>query len=45
MVKFVVVELTYFGSNFRFDVEVAYLQLIIILVIDDVSINSKTLFD
>jgi hypothetical protein len=39
------VEPTHPGSNPRFDVGVVYLRLIIILVIDDVPINSDALFD
>jgi hypothetical protein len=45
MVRFFVVEPTHPNSNPRFDVGVAYLRLIILLVLDDVPIDSKTLFD
>jgi hypothetical protein len=45
MVMFVVVELTHLDSNLRFDVCVIYLRLIILLVVDDVSVNSDALFD
>jgi hypothetical protein len=45
MVMFLVVKSTYIDSNFRFDVDVAYLWLIIFSVVDDVSINSDTLMD
>jgi hypothetical protein len=33
------------GSNFRFDVGVAYLRLIILSVVGDVPVDSETLFD
>jgi hypothetical protein len=45
MVRFLVVEPTHPSSNLRFDVSVAYLRLIILLVVDDVIIDSKVLFD
>jgi hypothetical protein len=40
-----VVEPIYLGSNPRFDVGVVYLWLIILSMVDDVSIDSETLFD
>jgi hypothetical protein len=33
------------GLNPRFDVDVAYLRLIILSVLDDVLVDSETLFD
>jgi uncharacterized membrane protein (Fun14 family) len=45
MVMFLVVEPTHPDSNLRFDVGVAYLQLIILSVVDDVQINSEMFFD
>jgi hypothetical protein len=45
MVMFVVVELTHLDLNLRFDVCVIYLRLIILLVVDDISVNSDALFD
>jgi hypothetical protein len=45
VVRFLVVEPTYSDSNPRFDVDVAYLQLIILSVLDDVPIDSDVLFD
>jgi hypothetical protein len=45
MVRFLVVESTHPGSNPGFDVGVAYLRLIILSVVDDVSVDSETLFD
>jgi hypothetical protein len=45
MVMFLVVEPTHPDSNLRFDVGVAYLQLIILSVVDDVPIDSEMLFD
>jgi hypothetical protein len=45
MVMFLVVKSTHIGSNFRFDVNVAYLWLINFLVVGDVSIDSDTLID
>jgi hypothetical protein len=45
MVRFPVMEPTHPGSNPRFDLDVAYLRLIILLVVDDVPIHSDTLFD
>jgi hypothetical protein len=43
MVRFLIVELIHSDSNPRFDVSVAYLRLIILLVVGDV--DSETLFD
>jgi hypothetical protein len=40
-----VVEPTHPGSNFRFDMGVAYLRLIILSVVDDVPVDRETLFD
>jgi hypothetical protein len=45
MVRFLVVEPTHPGSNPRFDMCVAYLCLIILSVVDNVSVDSETLFD
>jgi hypothetical protein len=45
MVSFLVVELTHPGLNHRFDIDVAYLWLIILSVVGDVSVDSGTLFD
>jgi hypothetical protein len=45
MIKFLVVEPTYLDSNFRFDVGVTHLQLIILLVVCDIIIDSDVLFD
>jgi hypothetical protein len=45
MVMFLVVEPIHPGSNFRFDVSVAYLWLIILSVIGDIPVDSETLFD
>jgi hypothetical protein len=45
MVMFLVVEPTHPDSNLRFDVGVAYLQIIILSVVDDVPIDSEMLFD
>jgi hypothetical protein len=42
MVRFLVVELTHLDLNFRFDVDVVYLRLIILLVVGDVIIDSET---
>jgi hypothetical protein len=39
------VKLIHSGSNSRFDVGVTYLRLIILSVVDDIPINSDTLFD
>jgi hypothetical protein len=39
------VESIYLGLNFRFDVNGVYLWLSILLMVDDVFINSETLFD
>jgi hypothetical protein len=44
MVRFFVVEVNHLGSNLRFDVDVVYLRLIIISVVDDVLIDSETFF-
>jgi hypothetical protein len=44
MVRFFVVELTHAGSNPRFNVGVAYLWLIILSVVDEVSVDNETLF-
>jgi hypothetical protein len=40
-----VVESIQSGLNLRFDVDVAHLYLIILSVVDDVSVDSKALFD
>jgi hypothetical protein len=40
MVKFFVVKSIHLSSNFRFDVGVVYLRLIIFLVVGDVTIDS-----
>jgi hypothetical protein len=45
MDRFFVVKLIHSGSNFRFDVGVIYLWLIILSVVDDIPMNSDTLFD
>jgi hypothetical protein len=45
MVRFLMVEPTHPGSNFRFDMGVAYLRLIILSVVDDVPVDRETLFD
>jgi hypothetical protein len=45
MVWFHVVEPIYIGSNFRFNVSVAYLRLIILSVVGDVSVDNESLFD
>jgi hypothetical protein len=45
VVRFLIVEPTYPDSNSRFDVDVAYLQLIILSVLDNVSVDSDVLFD
>jgi hypothetical protein len=45
MVRFLVMEPTHAGSNPRFNVGVAYLRLIILLVVDDAPIDNETLFD
>jgi hypothetical protein len=45
MVRFLVVESTDSVSNLRFDMRVAYLRLIILSVVDDVPVDSETLFD
>jgi hypothetical protein len=45
MVRFLVVEPIHPGLNSRFDVDVAYLRLIILSVVGAVSIDSKTLLD
>jgi hypothetical protein len=39
------VESIYLGLNFRFDVNVVYLWLSILLMVGDIFINSETLFD
>jgi hypothetical protein len=44
MVRFFVVEVNHLGSNPRFDVDVVYLRLIIISVVDDVLVDSETFF-
>jgi hypothetical protein len=44
MVRFFVIELIYLVSNLRFNMHVVYLQLIIFLIVDDVLVNSETLF-
>jgi hypothetical protein len=44
MVRFLVVEPTHLDSNLRFGMNVAYLWLIIFSVVDDVSVNSETLW-
>jgi hypothetical protein len=43
--RFLVVEPNYPDSNLRFDVSVAYLRLIIILVVDDIPVDSEAPFD
>jgi hypothetical protein len=43
MVKFFVVKSIHLSSNFRFDVGVVYLRLIIFLVVGDVTIDSDVL--
>jgi hypothetical protein len=45
MVRFFVVEPVHLGSNFRFNVSVAYLRLIILSVVGDVSVDNESLFD
>jgi hypothetical protein len=45
MVRFFVVESVHLGSNFRFNVSVAYLRLIILSVVGDVSVDNESLFD
>jgi hypothetical protein len=45
MVRLLVVEPTHSDLNLRFDVDVTYLQLIILSVVDNVTVDSKTLFD
>jgi hypothetical protein len=45
MVRYLVVESTHPCLNLKFDVGVAYLRLIILLVVGNVSIDSETLFD
>jgi hypothetical protein len=45
MVRFLVMKPTHAGSNPRFNMGVAYLRLIILLVVDDVPIDNETLFD
>jgi hypothetical protein len=42
MVRFLVEELSHLDSNFRFDVDVVYLRLIILLVVGDVIIDNET---
>jgi hypothetical protein len=42
---FLVVEPNYPVLNPRFDVDVTYLRLIILSVIDDIPVDSETLFD
>jgi hypothetical protein len=44
MVRFLVVESIHPGSNLIFDVIIMYLQLIILSIINDVSIDSETFF-
>jgi hypothetical protein len=44
MVRFFVVEVNHLGLNLRFDVDVVYLRLIIISVVDDVLVDSETFF-
>jgi hypothetical protein len=43
MVRFLVVEPIHSGSNLRFDMSVAYLQLFILSVVVDVSVDSEML--
>jgi hypothetical protein len=45
MVKFFMVKSIHLSSNFRFDVGVVYLRLIIFLVVSDVTIDSDVLFN
>jgi hypothetical protein len=45
MVRFLVVEPTHPSLNPKFGVDVAYLRLIILLVVGDVPIDSKILFE
>jgi hypothetical protein len=45
MVRFIVVEPIHLGSNPRFDVGVAYLRIIILLVVADIPVDSETFFD
>jgi hypothetical protein len=45
MISFFVVEPTNPGSNPRFDMDVTYLWLIILLVVGDALIDNETLFD
>jgi hypothetical protein len=45
MVRFLMMELIHPDLNPRFNVGVAYLQLIILSVVDDVPVNSNALFD
>jgi hypothetical protein len=45
MIRFFMVESIHPISNPRFDVDATYLRLIILLVVDDVLIDSETLFN
>jgi hypothetical protein len=45
MIRFLMVELINLDSNSRFDVSVVYLWLIILLMIYDVLVDSKVLFN
>jgi hypothetical protein len=45
MIRFLMIESTHPISNPRFDVGATYLWLIILLVVDDVLIDSDTLFN
>jgi hypothetical protein len=45
MVRFLVVEQVHPCSNIRFDVDAAYLRLIILSVIVDIPVDSDALFD
>jgi hypothetical protein len=42
---FFVVESIQSGLNLRFDMDIVYLYLIILSVVDDVSVDGETLFD
>jgi hypothetical protein len=45
IVRFLVVEPTHPDLNLRFDMGVAYLWLIILSVVNDIPVDSETLFD
>jgi hypothetical protein len=45
MVRFFVVESAHLSLNFRFNVSVTYLRLIILSMVGDVPVDSESLFD